>query len=92
MALAESAAGMGVGVLFDVVLNHKAAADQAEEVGAVRIDPKGERVCLGLEGAESCGYADARCWQIERSPWKNPRLSRHGASMTSPAAAQLTAR
>lgn len=41
VAMAERARGVGVGVLFDVVLNHKAAADVAEEVQAVRVDLKG---------------------------------------------------
>lgn len=41
VALAEQARARGMGVLFDTVLNHRAAADAAEEVPAVKVDPKG---------------------------------------------------
>lgn len=38
--MADAASAHGVAVLFDAVLNHKAAADYAESVVAVRVDPK----------------------------------------------------
>lgn len=39
--LAERARRRGIAVLFDAVLNHRAAADQAEEVLATKVDPDG---------------------------------------------------
>lgn len=38
--LCAKAASLGVGIIFDAVLNHKAAADASEECLAVRVDPK----------------------------------------------------
>jgi alpha-amylase len=34
----------GIGILFDAVLNHKAAADYTETALAVKVDPKGMRM------------------------------------------------
>lgn len=45
VALAERARERGMGVLFDTVLNHRAAADAAEEVAAVKVNPKGRCRC-----------------------------------------------
>ena len=39
LGMVRAAEAHGVGVLFDAVLNHKAAADFAEPVVAVRVDP-----------------------------------------------------
>lgn len=39
--LVEEANQRGIRVLFDAVLNHKAAADHSETVLATRVDPKG---------------------------------------------------
>lgn len=102
VSLAESARRCGVRVLFDVVLNHKAAADQAEEVLAVKIDPKGERaseaaVIFRLHRTSELTQgvvvvADVMKWQTGRSRWNRPRPLKHGASMTFRAAARPTAR
>ena len=40
VAMAERAEQCGITILFDAVLNHKAAADHSEEVSAVQVDPK----------------------------------------------------
>lgn len=40
VAMAERAERCGIAILFDAVLNHKAAADHCEEVLAVQVDPK----------------------------------------------------
>lgn len=37
----HEARGMGIGVFFDAVLNHKAAADFTEPCYAIEVDPKG---------------------------------------------------
>lgn len=42
VAMAEAAARHGIRILFDAVLNHKAAADFSEEVVATRYDGEGE--------------------------------------------------
>ncbi len=39
--LLQAASACGIRVLFDTVLNHKAAADYAETVDAVQVDPNG---------------------------------------------------
>jgi len=41
--LVSAAEGLGIGVLFDAVLNHKAGADYSEEVAAVRIEERDRR-------------------------------------------------
>lgn len=51
VAMAESAARCGIRILFDAVLNHKAAADYSEEVVATKYDGEGEsRRLLGYGG------------------------------------------
>lgn len=45
----------GVGILFDAVLNHKAAADFAEVVEAVRVDPKDR-------GRETGEFEEVEVW------------------------------
>jgi alpha-amylase len=40
VAMSERAEQLGITILFDAVLNHKAAADHSEEVVAVQVDPK----------------------------------------------------
>ncbi|KAK0724498.1 alpha-amylase-like protein [Lasiosphaeris hirsuta] len=50
VALVKEAEGFGIGVIFDAVLNHKAAADYSEEVIAERINPKDRRKVVGEEG------------------------------------------
>ncbi|KAK0612076.1 alpha-amylase-like protein [Immersiella caudata] len=45
--LCEQAQGLGIGVLFDVVLNHKAGADFSQEVVATRVDDTDRRVDVG---------------------------------------------
>lgn len=40
--LAEYADAHGIAILFDAVLNHKAAADYTEEVLACKVDPEGK--------------------------------------------------
>lgn len=42
VAMAEAAARCGIRILFDAVLNHKAAADYSEEVAAVKYEGEGE--------------------------------------------------
>lgn len=42
VAMAETANAHGVKVLFDAVLNHKAAADFSEELMATKVASKGE--------------------------------------------------
>lgn len=42
VAMAEAAAACGIRVLFDAVLNHKAAADYSEEVVATKYEGEGE--------------------------------------------------
>lgn len=44
--LVHEANARGIRVLFDAVLNHKAAADHSEIVPAARVDPKGESLSL----------------------------------------------
>lgn len=41
-AFAHSAKGFGIRVLFDTILNHRAAADRSEKVMATKIDPESE--------------------------------------------------
>lgn len=41
-AFAHSAKRFGIRVLFDAILNHRAAADRSETVTATEIDPKSE--------------------------------------------------
>lgn len=41
-AFAHSAKRLGIRVLFDAILNHKAAADCSENVTATRVDPESE--------------------------------------------------
>ncbi len=41
--LVQIANSHGIGILFDTVLNHKAAADHTETTTAVKVDPKGTR-------------------------------------------------
>jgi len=45
--MVDAANAHGVGILFDAVLNHKAAADYAETVLAVRVDPKDRGLEIG---------------------------------------------
>jgi alpha-amylase len=40
-ALALTARRLGIGIYWDAVLNHKAAADHVERFPAVKVDPKG---------------------------------------------------
>ncbi|KUI66735.1 Alpha-amylase [Cytospora mali] len=47
VAMAERAEQCGVTILFDAVLNHKAAADYSEEVVAVQVDPKNREEVVG---------------------------------------------
>ena len=49
----------GVGIIFDAVLNHKAAADYSERVVATKVDPKDRTRPLGGEGA-AAGYLEHR--------------------------------
>lgn len=42
VALAHAARRHGLAILFDAVLNHKAAADRCETVSAIKVDPEGE--------------------------------------------------
>lgn len=44
VAMAESAARYGIRILFDAVLNHKAAADYSEEVAAIKYEGEGKFV------------------------------------------------
>lgn len=46
VAMAESAARHGIRILFDAVLNHKAAADYSEEVVATKYEGEGESRCV----------------------------------------------
>ena len=39
--MAKAADGCGIGILWDAVLNHRAAADYTESCQAVKVDPKG---------------------------------------------------
>jgi alpha-amylase len=39
--LANVAKQLGIGLMWDAVLNHKAAADETEDVMAVKCDPEG---------------------------------------------------
>ncbi|PSR92274.1 alpha-amylase-like protein [Coniella lustricola] len=57
-ALAQDAQQRGIRVLFDAVLNHRAAADHTEIVQATQIDPKDRWTALGKpEAIEAwCGY------------------------------------
>lgn len=41
-AFAQSAKQAGIRVLFDAILNHKAAADRSEHVVATKVDPESE--------------------------------------------------
>lgn len=41
-AFAQSAKRVGIRVLFDTILNHKAAADRSESVTATKTDPESE--------------------------------------------------
>ena len=41
MQLIDSAEGVGIGVYWDAVLNHKAAADYTEKCQVVEVDPDG---------------------------------------------------
>jgi alpha-amylase len=45
--LTNAASAHGIGILFDAVLNHKAAADFSEPVVAVRVDPKNRMEEIG---------------------------------------------
>ncbi|KAK3938965.1 glycoside hydrolase superfamily [Diplogelasinospora grovesii] len=45
--LVKTANANGIGILFDAVLNHKAAADFVETVTATRIDPKDRTKAIG---------------------------------------------
>lgn len=42
VSLADAAEAFGIGVIFDVVISHKAGADDVEDVRAVRVDHVGE--------------------------------------------------
>jgi alpha-amylase len=42
-SLCAKANQLGIGILWDAVLNHKAAADAKETSWGVKVDPKGER-------------------------------------------------
>lgn len=48
VALAQSANRAGIKILFDAVLNHKAAADHSEKVVATAVDPASESRRLDL--------------------------------------------
>lgn len=48
-ALVGDARRRGIRVLFDAVLNHKAAADHSETVLAKKVDDIGMYLCSGLE-------------------------------------------
>lgn len=50
VAFAHEAQQRGIKILFDAVLNHRAAADHTEIVQATQIDPKGKSLCLGTKG------------------------------------------
>lgn len=73
VAMAEGAARCGIRVLFDAVLNHKAAADYSEEVAAIKYEGEGEfrgpggLVCPLPENA--CGLS----W-LNLGPRSNPGL------------------
>lgn len=41
LELTRAAQKIGIGVIWDAVLNHKAAADYTERFPAVKVDPKG---------------------------------------------------
>ena len=60
MKLTDTAHACGVKVLFDAVLNHKAAADFSEIVRAVRVDPRDRGRVVG-EG------------EVEEGSWCVPR-------------------
>lgn len=47
VAMSERAEQLGITILFDAVLNHKAAADHSEEVVAVQVDPKNREEAVG---------------------------------------------
>ncbi|ROV92975.1 hypothetical protein VMCG_08977 [Cytospora schulzeri] len=47
VAMTERAEQCGIKILFDAVLNHKAAADHSEEVVAVQVDPKNRDEVVG---------------------------------------------
>ncbi|KAB5575296.1 alpha-amylase [Coniochaeta sp. 2T2.1] len=70
VSLTQAAARHGVGVLFDAVLNHKAAADFAEEVMAVRVDPKDRAKVIG-EGRPE----EVEVWTGYEFPGRGERYS-----------------
>lgn len=47
LRLSEKASEVGVGLYWDAVLNHKAAADEKEKCLAVEVDPNGSFSCPG---------------------------------------------
>ncbi|KAK3348743.1 alpha-amylase-like protein [Lasiosphaeria hispida] len=49
VGLVREAEGFGIGIVFDAVLNHKAAADYSEQVVAERVDPKDRTRVVGEE-------------------------------------------
>lgn len=47
LQLSEKASEVGVGLYWDAVLNHKAAADEKEKCLVVEVDPNGSFSCPG---------------------------------------------
>lgn len=64
MALISKAEEVGIGVYWDAVLNHKAAADRKVKCMAVEVDPNG-RVAPGVSRSRSSKSLRLRDTQIE---------------------------
>ncbi|KAK1826636.1 alpha-amylase [Podospora conica] len=72
-ALVRRGEEVGVAVLFDAVLGHKAAADEREAVRAVEVDPRDRRVGVKGEGGEVVEVIEA--WTRYRFDGRGDRYS-----------------
>ena len=79
---------LGIGVYWDAVLNHKAAADYTERFSAVKVDPRRELVGNRMERK----FRWLMLSQNEIMISRNQRKLKAGWATTSPAAATSTAR
>lgn len=51
LALSKKSQELGIGLYWDAVLNHKAAADKKEKVKVVEVDSNGKRLVLSTTSA-----------------------------------------
>lgn len=88
--LCQTAKGLGVGVIWDAVLNHKAAADGRETCQAVKVNEKGEPTSPCLFSTPQSPTKSSLQTEEKRSP--TPKKSKPGPPSPSPAAPTNTAR